>query len=498
MKIQNLGLNYPVEKVPDDSCRHFGVCGGCSRQHLSYEDQLKAKASRFEMLAQSLGFEGPVLMEAAPNPWFYRNKIELSFARATGDPLPAGQTSPEALRRGAVQGEGATLGFKEKGKWYRSFDLEECRIFDPEIGSLVERVRAWANRHHLAPYDSRRHTGFLRYLVIRKGLIPREYSPNPQILDFIPNTAVSSSSSQKRGSKVPDETRGSGLKDLDSLWSLRSSKAKGGNDGAEKPAPPDGTGASTAEFGRMHHWLLVLVTARGQVMPAKDLMADLDRLGFSYSLFWGLQERFGDTAEMQSAASLKGEPFLWQPILGRPFRYGISSFFQTNPAVFEKLLLDLFSKLNKREWPVIFDLYCGVGSIALTIAGSTHAPILGVEFSAASISDAWFNADALCCSSVSFLEAKIESAVKQLCLRPDWKEGAVILDPPRSGLHPKVLEAIVNHPPRLVAYVSCNPALACRQDLPRLSENYKITFIKAYDFFPQTEHYEAFFVMERK
>ena len=95
-----------------------------------------------------------------------------------------------------------------------------------------------------------------------------------------------------------------------------------------------------------------------------------------------------------------------------------------------------------------------------------------------------------------FILAKVEEALPDLLKKPEFHEGLVILDPPRSGLHPKVIKALLERTPKHLFYVSCNPAQSARE-LPSLSQSYKITSAKAYDFFPHTEHYEAFFTLER-
>jgi len=134
-------------------CRHFGSCGGCAMQDREYPRQLELKCERVAALLDPLGLQ-PSRAHGSPKTWFYRNKMEFSF----GDvypPIPGGP---------AVK-----LGLKPKGRWYEILDLAECFLLSEETPALLKAVREWAEREKLLPYNSRRHTGFLRHLVVREG-----------------------------------------------------------------------------------------------------------------------------------------------------------------------------------------------------------------------------------------------------------------------------------------------------------------------------------------
>ncbi|MBI5629835.1 MAG: 23S rRNA (uracil(1939)-C(5))-methyltransferase RlmD [Elusimicrobia bacterium] len=134
-------------------CSHFGSCGGCSLQDLSYEDQLSLKLGKVSLLLEPVGAK-PGRIHPSPDPWFYRNKMEFSF----GDVYPPIPGGPSLY-----------LGLKPKGRWYQILDLRECFLLSPETPALLEAVRRWAGREGILPYNSRRHTGFLRHLVVREA-----------------------------------------------------------------------------------------------------------------------------------------------------------------------------------------------------------------------------------------------------------------------------------------------------------------------------------------
>jgi 23S rRNA (uracil-5-)-methyltransferase RumA len=134
-------------------CRHFGSCGGCSHQDKSYDAQLALKRARVEALLAPLSIRVDEVL-GSPEIWYYRNKMEFSF----GDvypPVPGGPV--------------LKLGLKPKGRWYEILDLQECFLLSPETPALLRAVRAWAAEHQLLPYNSKRHTGLLRHLVVREA-----------------------------------------------------------------------------------------------------------------------------------------------------------------------------------------------------------------------------------------------------------------------------------------------------------------------------------------
>lgn len=131
-------------------CLHFGECGGCSLQHLSYEQQLRDKAAK---VASFIGRE-PDAVNGSPDVWHYRNKMEFSF----GDVYPPVEGGPTLK-----------LGLKPKGRWWRILDLQECWLPSPETPALLRAVRRWAEENKVPPYNSKKRVGLLRHLVLREA-----------------------------------------------------------------------------------------------------------------------------------------------------------------------------------------------------------------------------------------------------------------------------------------------------------------------------------------
>jgi len=140
----------PHRVVPP--CEHVPICGGCRFQDLAYPEQL---AHKERQVAECLAHLGHVRIDprpaiASPRLFHYRNKMEYSFGRD---------------REGHL-----TLGLHIRGSFDRTFDLHRCHIATPISSEIVAVVRDAARRENLTAYDTRSHTGLLRYLVVREGI----------------------------------------------------------------------------------------------------------------------------------------------------------------------------------------------------------------------------------------------------------------------------------------------------------------------------------------
>lgn len=152
--------------MPNITCKHFGVCGGCSLLNLSYEEQVAKKRAKLrEILKDFWTEEIPVTVTDEPKN--FRNKVELGFCHQVkwrddyNKKDPANKTRPLEFEQ--------TLGFKLKGRWDRAVDIEECTLFNEKLVPLLAALRAWAQQENLEYYDQRKHTGVLRHLMLREG-----------------------------------------------------------------------------------------------------------------------------------------------------------------------------------------------------------------------------------------------------------------------------------------------------------------------------------------
>ena len=142
----------------------------------------------------------------------------------------------------------------------------------------------------------------------------------------------------------------------------------------------------------------------------------------------------------------------------------------------------------------VIDAYCGIGTIALPLAAAGHR-VTGLEISTASIRHAERNARRNRLKSTQFLDGDVIRHLRDVLPLHD----ALVVDPPRKGLDPSVLAAILDHPPQRLVYLSCDPATLAR-DLKQLAGDsgpYRIEHVQPMDFFPQTSHLECLVLMSR-
>lgn len=165
-----------------------------------------------------------------------------------------------------------------------------------------------------------------------------------------------------------------------------------------------------------------------------------------------------------------------------PITYDVHSFFQVNIPVFSAALSEIKQALGDAAY---IDMYSGVGTIGLALGGSA----LIIESDSHNIAMAQHNAEG---TAAKIIEATAESALEYI----DSKH-ALIVDPPRAGLHKAVVDRIKDSLPPKIIYLSCNPITQAR-DLALLQEKYTITSITGYNFFPKTPHIESLAVLERK
>lgn len=180
-----------------------------------------------------------------------------------------------------------------------------------------------------------------------------------------------------------------------------------------------------------------------------------------------------------------GDATLTDELLGRQFTYDSDSFFQVNIPVFEAAL----SRIKEYgQADTLVDMYAGVGSIGLSVAGNK---VQLVEADAATAAMARINAEN------DGIDAEVIEAPTEKVLDYIPTDKTVIFDPPRAGLHDKVVQRTLEAKPPKVIYLSCNPATQAR-DLALLQDAYEITYFEGFNFFPHTPHIETLAVLVRK
>lgn len=178
-----------------------------------------------------------------------------------------------------------------------------------------------------------------------------------------------------------------------------------------------------------------------------------------------------------------GDCHLHDDLLERPFTYDVDSLFQVNIPVFEQALQQIKDAVAGTS---VTDMYAGVGSIGLSVASKD---VQLIELDPATAAMARLNAEA------SKLRAEVIEASTEKVTEYITGDQPVVFDPPRAGLHDKVVEATLTARPPKIVYLSCNPATQAR-DLAKLQQDYAITHFQIYNFFPRTPHVEALAILQ--
>ncbi|MDZ4723113.1 MAG: 23S rRNA (uracil(1939)-C(5))-methyltransferase RlmD [candidate division Zixibacteria bacterium] len=185
---------------------------------------------------------------------------------------------------------------------------------------------------------------------------------------------------------------------------------------------------------------------------------------------------------------LHGPGYLEEKLFDKIFRIRANSFFQTNSYQTEKLYETGFEMLDMQPTDNLLDLYCGAGAIGILAADRVNS-VLGVELVPAAIVAARENAAINNVSNIDFFEGDVKDFLKSQLGLPN-KYNAVILDPPRAGLHPKALRRTLELQPEKILYISCNPATFSRDAKEIVSQGYTLPKVTPIDMFPHTKHIE--------
>ena len=397
-----------LEKSPfrvEPKCIHFGVCGGCKWQNLSYEKQLDVKQDEvFNNIKRIGGLEDfetlPIL--GSEEHYFYRNKMEFSFSNACW--LTQYEISSEENF-----GNRDALGFHIPGMWSKILDLKECLLQEDPSNAIRLAVKNYAVKNGLEFFDVREQKGFLRTMMLRQN-------------------------------------------------------SKG-------------------------EWMVLFQLYREEQENRKNLFEFLlSEFPQIKTLIYCINSKQNDSIYDQDVQTYFGEGFLMEEMDGLQFKIGPKSFFQTN----YKQALELYRKTlefaDLKGDEVVYDLYTGTGTIAQYVARNAKQ-VIGIESVPEAIEAAKEHAKLNGLENCTFYCGDMKAIFNDEFLENHPKADVLITDPPRDGMHQKVVEQILKLAPEKIVYVSCNSATQAR-DLALMKEQYKLVKILPVDMFPQTHHVE--------
>lgn len=384
----------------EETCPHFGGCGGCFYQAVSYQEQLKEKERQVKALFKDAELEGfqwlPI--EGSPTVFDYRNKMEFSFGDEEKDgPL--------------------TLGMHKRGRHHDIITVDQCRIMDEDFNTILKTILNYFGERKVPHYNGRFHKGYLRHLIIRKAFYTGEVLVN----------LVTSTQMQLDITELVEKLRGLKL--------------------------------------------------RGELV------------GFLHTF----NDNLADAVQSDRTDILFGRDYIIEELLGLRFRISAFSFFQTNTQAAESLYSIVGDFVGGAESQVLFDLYCGTGTIGQIMAKKADT-VIGIEIVEDAVEAAKENAKLNNLDNCHFIAGDVREEVKKLKEKPD----IIILDPPRAGIHPQALQDVISFNAPRIVYVSCNPKTLVKDLQELVKAGYSIEKVKCMDMFPHTPHVETIVALYKK
>lgn len=233
-----------------------------------------------------------------------------------------------------------------------------------------------------------------------------------------------------------------------------------------------------------------LVTSRGEL----DTQA-FDAAVEATSLVWTQIDQVGETTQGGFSELVSGRETITEQLSGLDFNISSEAFFQTNTEMAERLYAVAAEYAGLKGWERVYDLYCGIGTIGLSLAPKA-GEVWGLEVIEPAVADAIANARRNEIDNAQFFAGDVRIALGELVHtagRPD----VLVVDPPRAGLSQKVVRRIIEANPKRIVYVSCNPTTLAPNAAQLVEAGYTLTKVRPVDMFPQTPHIECVALLER-
>ena len=236
--------------------------------------------------------------------------------------------------------------------------------------------------------------------------------------------------------------------------------------------------------------LLVCLVVNGTRLPRQEaLLERLQRIPGFATLVLSVHQKPGNAVLGNTFHTLYGPGWIEDTLCGLTFRLSPRSFYQVNHDQAERLYELAIAGAGIQKTDVVLDLYCGVGTITLAMAKAAGR-VIGVEVEPQAVADAQDNARRNGVQNAEFFcgdAGQAALSLREQGLTPD----VVVVDPPRKGLSPDVIQALAQMSPRKIVYISCDPATLAR-DVALLKErNFQLLGARAVDMFPRCAHVET-------
>ncbi|MGI8728439.1 MAG: 23S rRNA (uracil(1939)-C(5))-methyltransferase RlmD [Solirubrobacteraceae bacterium] len=233
-----------------------------------------------------------------------------------------------------------------------------------------------------------------------------------------------------------------------------------------------------------------IVTGPGELDSA-SLAAAVECEG----LLWTRTDAMAESTAIGETTLIAGSQALEEEICGLRLAISPLAFFQTNTEMAERLNAIAADLAALEGWERVFDLYCGIGTVGLSIAARA-GEVWGLEIVEPAVADAIANAKRNEISNASFFAGDVRLALRELvdeASRPD----VCMIDPPRAGLSQKIVRRIIEAAPRRIVYISCNPTTLAPNAAQLVEAGWVLRRVAPVDMFPQTPHIECVAVLDR-
>lgn len=247
-------------------------------------------------------------------------------------------------------------------------------------------------------------------------------------------------------------------------------------------------------------WMVIVqfhYTEDGDEESAKALLKHLaDSYPEITALMYVDNQKLNDTIGDQEVLVFKGNDHIFETMEDLRFKVGPKSFYQTNTEQAYHLycVAREFAQLTGDE--LVYDLYTGTGTIANFVAKKAKK-VIGIEYVPEAIEDAKVNSGVNNIDNTLFYAGDMKDILTDDFISEHGRPDVIITDPPRAGMHPDVVQTIINAAPKRIVYVSCNPATQAR-DLQLLDTHYRVAAVQPVDMFPHTPHVENVVLLEKR
>ena len=247
-------------------------------------------------------------------------------------------------------------------------------------------------------------------------------------------------------------------------------------------------------------WMLVFqfhYDEEGDEQRALELMQQVaDKFPQITSLMYVDNQKGNDTINDLDLILFKGNDHIFELMEDLKFKVGPKSFYQTNTEQAYHLycVAREFANLTGNE--LVYDLYTGTGTIANFVAHKAKK-VIGIEYVPEAIEDAKVNSQVNNIENTLFYAGDMKDILTNDFIAQHGRPDVIITDPPRAGMHPDVVNVILNAAPNRIVYVSCNPATQAR-DLQLMDDHYKVAAVQPVDMFPHTPHVENVVLLEKR